>query len=293
MRPSAACGPALFALGLSFALLGGTAAAQDTSAKPTSPPGHGKPTHPGGGPPVTQVGTPTPATVSLSSWLDDASPLGQGTTWLAVGVAEWNSDAGREVEAPIVSVATGLAPRVSVGVSMPVYYFQDSSGATQNGVGDVPLFAKIVLMDPGGGSHRVGVALTPLVDVSSEAAADGASRVTWAVPVSIEVRMKNARVYGSGGYYSSGAAFGTGALEVTVAPRVRITATLGESYATEVDAAAAGASRHRTDISATAAVLVSRTAAFFGAVGHAFSGTPTVDGGPWIAGGLSMRLGRR
>jgi len=299
MRLGGSRGRALLALGLSFALGGATAAAQGKgnggqgSSSSHGNSSHGKPTHPGGGPPVTQIGTPTPATVSLSSWLDDASPLGMGATWLSVAAADWRSDSGRELEVPIVSIATGVAPRVSLGASMPVYHFQDVSGTTQNGIGDVPLFAKVVLMNPAEGSRHVGVALTPLVDVSSEAAADGASRVTWAVPVSVEARMTHARVYGSGGYFSSGAVFGTGALEVAIAPRVRVTATLGESYATRVDAAAVGASRHRTDISASAAVLVNRGAAVFAAVGHAFSGTPAVDGGPWIAGGLAVRLARR
>jgi hypothetical protein len=43
----------------------------------------------------------------------------------------------------------------------------------------------------------------------------------------------------------------------------------------------------------SAAVLIKPGAAVFAAVSHAFSGTPAVDGGPWIAGGLSLRLARR
>jgi len=277
----------MLSLGLVMALLVEPAAAQGKSGQS---PGKNKPTHPGGGPP-TQAATPTPATAPLESWLDDATPVGFRTTWVSVAAAEWSSDAGRMIEAPIVSVATGVAPRLSLGASLPAYYFEDPSGVTQTGIGDVPLFAKIMLVNPAAGG--VGLAVTPLMEVSSQAPVAGASRVTWAVPVSVEARMTGARVYASGGYFSSGAVFGTGALEIALAPRVRVTGLLGESYATNTTGLAVGTSRHRVDTSVMVTVRASPAAAVFAAVGHAFSGQPTVDGGPWIAGGLSFRVSRR
>jgi hypothetical protein len=287
VRCRAAIGSAMLSLGLVIALSVEPAAAQGKSGQA---PGKNKPTHPGGGPP-TQAATPTPATASLESWLDDATPVGFRTTWVSLAAAEWSSDAGRMIDAPIVSVVTGVAPRLSLGASLPAYYFQDPSGSTQAGIGDVPLFAKIMLVNPA--ASGVGVAITPLMEVSSETPAVGASRVTWAVPVSVEARMTGARVYASGGYFSSGAVFGTGALEVALAPRLRVTGSLGESYATNTLGLAAGTSRHRIDTSVMVTMRASRAAAVFAAVGHAFSGQPTVDGGPWIAGGLSFQLSRR
>jgi hypothetical protein len=269
-----------------------SAAAQGKSGQAPAA-GKGKPTHPGGGPPVTQVGTPTPASASLQTWLDDASPIGTGNTWVSLAGAEWRSDSGREIEAPITSVLTGVAPRLSLGASVPAYHFDAAGGGSQNGIGDVPIFAKLVVVNPADGEHHVGLAVTPLIDVSNEPVADGASRVTWAVPVSVEVRGTRSRVYASGGYFSSGAVFGTAALEVTAVPRVRLTATLGESYATSVTAIVAGASRHRIDASVSAAVAASRAAVLFVAAGHAFSGDPALDGGPWVAGGVAFRVSHR
>jgi|SRR5579863_670519 len=277
----------MLSLGLMIAISVEPAAAQGKSGQA---PGKDKPTHPGGGPP-TQVATPTPATAPFESWLDDATPIGFRTTWVSVAAAEWSNDAGRVIDAPIVSVATGVSPRLSLGASLPAYFFQDSSGGTQTGIGDVPLFAKIVLINPA--ASAVGVAVTPLMEVNSGTPAAGTSRVTWAVPVSVEARMTGARVYASGGYFSSGAVFGTGALEVALAPRLRVTGLLGESYATNTVGLAAGTSRHRIDTSVMVTARASPSAAIFAAVGHAFSGQPTVDGGPWIAGGLSFRLSRR
>ena len=205
----------------------------------------------------------------------------------------WGTDIRRDIEAPVLVAAAGLSRRVNLGAGVPIYHIQDSSGLTQSGVGDVSVFAKVGLIDPATNDRHVGVALTPLVEIAGPAPTDGTSRVNWAVPISLEARATRSRVYGSAGYFSAGAVFGTGALEVTVNPHFLLTATVGESYATRVVDVTAGVGRHRTDVSMGAAMLVKPTVSLFVAVGHSFSGDPLVDGGPWIAGGVAFRFARR
>lgn len=264
-----------------------TVAAQGKSGQ-TPAASHGKkPGQLGGGPTTTTASTPTPATISLATWLDDASLLTPGAVWVSASAARWKTDAGTVIEAPILNVAAGLSPRVNLGAGVPFYRFTDTAGATESGIADVMLFGKIGLRSP---ESHVGVALTPVIDIAGQATTDGSSRVTWALPVSLERRSGDSRAYGSAGYWSNGAIFGTGALEFTVAPTVSLTGSLGYSYATRAASVPAGQNRYRTDLSGTVAVTPRPSFSVFGAVGHAFSGTPSIDGGLWIAAGASFRV---
>lgn len=104
-----------------------------------------------------------------------------------MSVARWSTDETRALFAPIGYVTAGLSPRVSAGVSAPVYHLRDSTGATTSGVGDVSISGKIGLVDPA--AHAVGVAVTPMV-VEYTTGTDTVSerQTAWAVPVGLEAR---------------------------------------------------------------------------------------------------------
>lgn len=261
--------------------------AQGKSGK-TSAANHGHQPGGGSGPKAPSAPTPSPATASLNTWIDDATLIGPGTAWVALSAGEWNSPAGRAIEAPVGAFVAGLAPRVSVGGSLPVETFRDATGATASGVGDVSLFAKLGVVDPA--AHVVGVAVIPIVQISPSADGSSGRQASWALPVSVEVRGSHARVYGTGGYFSGGSVFASGAIEVRPAPRLALTGMLDQTYAVQATSTVvAGGTRHRTDVSGSLTVILSRRAAVFASVGHAFSGDATADGGPWIAGGLAFR----
>lgn len=271
---------------VSAALICGVASAQGKSGNPPGG-GKGKGHQPGGGsgPPAPTATTPSPATASFNSWIDDATVPAPGTAWFALSVGEWNSDAGRDIEAPVPAVVAGLAPHLSVGANLPIDTFQASTGTT-SGVGDVSLFAKLGLVDPA--SHPVGAAVIPVIQVSPSATGSGRD-VSWALPVSLEVRRAHGRIYGTGGYFSSGSIFASGAAELRVARRVALTGILGHTYAVDASTVPVGQSRHRTDISGSLALIASPRAIVFAAIGHAYSGNATADGGPWIAAGIVIR----
>lgn len=273
---------------ISAALVSATASAQGKSGNPPGG-GKGKSHQPGAGsgPATPTAITPSPAAASFSSWLDDATVPAPGAAWFSLAVGEWNSDAGRDIEAPVPAFALGLAPHLSVGGNFPIDTFQDSTGTTASGVGDVSLFAKLGLVDPA--SHTVGAAIIPIIQLSPATDGSTGRDVSWALPLSLEMRGSHGRIYGTGGYFSSGSIFASGAAELRVAPRVAIAGILGHSYAVDASTVPLGQSRHRTDISAVLAFLASPHAIFFATIGHAYSGDPTADGGPWIAGGIVVR----
>ena len=275
---------AIVALTLAFAA--GPAWAQGKSG---NTPAAGKGHQPGGGngPKAPSAPTPSPATASFTSWIDDATLLAPRTVWLAFSAGEWNSPAGRAIEAPVTAVVAGVAPRLGVGAALPIDTFRDTTGATTTGVGDVSLFAKIGVVDPS--EHTVGVAVSPILQISTPTDGTSGRQADWALPVSLEVRGAHGRLYGSGGYFSSGSLFASGAIELRPAPRLALTGLLGHTYAVQSSTVPAGETRHRTDISGGIALLLSMRAAVFASVGHAFSGNATADGGPWFAAGFAIR----
>lgn len=272
---------------LAASLAASPAAAQGKSGK-TPGDGHGHQPGGGNGPETPSAPTPSPATASFNTWIDDATLLDPRTTWIAFSVGEWNSPAGRAIILPSAAVIAGVAPRLGVGAALPVETFRDSTGTTSTSVGDISLFAKVGLVDPA--AHAVGLAVTPLIEISTPPDGSSGRQANWALPVSLEVRGAHGRVYGSAGYFSTGSVFVAAALELRPAPRFALTGTLGHTYATLASSVvAAGETRHRTDVSGTAAILLSTRAVFFGSIGHAFSGDAVADGGPWIAAGIAIR----
>jgi hypothetical protein len=278
-------------------ILAGSAAAQGN--KPATPPGQAKNKAPSGGSAITSAATPGPTSIYLSSWLDDASMLERGSGWIAIAISRWGAGTASELEVPAVSGAVAIGARASVGASVPIYrYRSDPAAAAETGIGNTYLFVKLGVVDPDHQGPGFGLAVIPLLEIAGTtpggtdgATSGGAGRVSWALPVSVEARMTHARVYGSAGYFSRGAVFGSGAVEVRPNDRWSVTATLAESYATKVDSTTADLGRSRTDLSLGASVMMGDRATIFGAVGKSLLGSS--DGGAWISGGVAWRFNRR
>jgi hypothetical protein len=271
----------ILALTLGAVLLTLPARAQGRSGQA---PGQTKAPRPGGGPLVPSPGNPSPAVPTLASWLDDASSLERGQALLGVSVARWSASGTRVWFAPSLFAMAGLSNRLGLGVSFPVYHLRGSDGATDRGIGDVTIFGKLGVVNPE--THTVGLALAPVVVLFESPDAAGSRDVAWAVPVSLEARLDGGRVYGSAGYFSSGAVFVNGAFEINVAPRWAVAGTLGSTFATRNDAST-GAGQ-RTDGSVALMFVAASNVALSCSVGRSFSGAAALDGGPWIAAGFSI-----
>lgn len=286
---------------LAFALVclvsTGTAAAQGQRG---SPPGQGKDKALRGNR-TSGAGVLSPSTGSSSSpaasssavlyfgsWLDDASVIEPGGAWVGLSTGYWKAEGSRQIDAPVLSAAIGLVRRLHVGGSLPIYHLNDSSGFSASGVGNMHVYGKLGLIDPTGGDGRIGIAITPLLEV---AAHDQIGRFSWALPISVEVRGVRARLYGSGGYFSRGSLFGAVGLEVPAGDRVSVFGNFGQSYSTragDVDPAAEP-THAQTDIGTGLSIRLGPTSGVHFSVGRTFGGGEIADsGGVWFGGGFSI-----
>ena len=238
---------------------------------------------------VTAAGT-TDGVRHFGSWLDDASvlPVGQGV--LSVGFGYWKTSSFQEFDVPSVDGALGVARRLQIGVSMPYFRANEPGGPLAHGVGDMYLSSKLQLRDPAAGAqHRIGVAVTPIVEVLSFAPAPSVSRVSWALPVSIELQRKKWRAYGATGYFSRGSIFASGAIELALSDRAWLTGTLSKSHAVHDNglSEALGLPATRTDISGGLAVAVAPAWSVYGSLGRTLSQQDPDSATLALSGGVS------
>jgi len=172
--------------------------------------------------------------------------------------------------------AWGVAPRLQVGGSLPIYHFRDQAGTSASGVGTVSVYGKAVLVDPAG-AGRIGVALTPLIETSPGAD----SPFGWALPVNVEMRADRFRVYCSGGYFSRGSVFGSAALEVPAGRSMAVTGNFGQSHAS---------GSHQTSLGVTLSFFSTPTTGLYVSASHSSSGAALNNGGVSIGGGVSLAL---
>ena len=230
---------------------------------------------------------------NFASWLDDASIIEPGSGMMSLSAGYWRMAGFSEVDVPSFDVGIGIARRVQAGASVPVYHASAIGGPVSRGIGDMYLNAKVQLREPAAGrGGRLGVALVPLVQVLSAEPALGESRVSWGLPVAIEVQRSGWRMYGSTGYFSRGALFASGAIELPLGDRAWITGTLTQSHSTKADAGAdaLGLPSNRTDISGGVSWAAANRIALFGSLGRTLSRSHPTDTHLFVTGGVAVNF---
>jgi hypothetical protein len=209
---------------------------------------------------------------NFGSWLDDASVMQPGAGFMSFAVGYWRMPGMTEVDVPAFDVGLGLTSRVQLGASVPVYHASAPGLPPARGVGDMYLTSKVQLRDPATSRSHVGFAIVPALEVLS-APLDGTSRLAWALPASVEVQRRGWRVYGTGGYFSRGSVFASGALELSVRDRVWVTGSLSQAVSVKHDALsdAMGIPAVRTDLAGGVAAPLSDAISVFGSVGRTLS----------------------
>jgi hypothetical protein len=233
----------------------------------------------GAKPPATSGSAQVPAVPgtgirNFGIWLDDASLLPKGHGWTTFGVSYWRSIYGHQWDMPSLDAGMAIHNRVQVGVSAPVSYAKYNDGYSARGLGDLYLSTKIGLIDPDEAGRTFGVAVAPVIEIlSSSSVLEGESRTHWAIPVTVERRFDGFRVYGSGGYFSRGAVFGAGAVEVPLTQRIVASGMLSHSRSLEDDALsdAMQLSKSRFDLTGGMAYLVTPSLIAYGSVGRTIS----------------------
>jgi hypothetical protein len=210
---------------------------------------------------------------SLGVWLDDATPVGEGEFWLTTSTQWWGSPIGEGTDAPVFDVSAGITPTVQAFVSLPYSRVTYLTTPEVGEIGTTYIGAKIQLSDPQ--ARSVGMAVAPSIEVLSDSSIDGTglSRVHAVLPVSLEWRRDQTRVYGSTGYFTRGAWFAGGAVEQTVADHWVVTGALSGAWATDSHALAeeVGLRTNRTDISGSLSWIASPRVIVFGTAARTLS----------------------
>jgi hypothetical protein len=138
-------------------------------------------------------------------------------------------------------------------------------------------------------ARKVGVSLSTVVEILETAPLDS-SRVAFGVPVNVEWHPQHFRVFGSTGFYTRGAVFGSGALELPVNDRLLVTAALAHMHSIKDDAAAdlLGLPNTRTDLTGIGSFYVKPSLAVFGGLGRTISELNVTGTSLMVTGGVSI-----
>jgi hypothetical protein len=233
-------------------------------ATPSAAQGKGKGPKPPPGTGVRQFGV----------WLDDAIVSPEGRGWATFGVGYTRAPFGHQWDLPSLDGGIGVSRHVQVGVTVPVSHVAYTGGPSSRSLGDAYLAVKVGLLDPAASGHSFGVAVAPLVEfLGSGSVQEGGARVFWALPFIVERRFQRFRAYGTLGYFSRGAVFLSGAVEVPINSKVTATATLSDSRSLENDplSDAQQLARSRWDVSGGAVYFFSPKVTLSGSLGRTIS----------------------
>jgi hypothetical protein len=229
------------------------------------------------GSPVTATSAPAAANAIAyyGSWLDDASVVRPGQLWVGLSTGYWRGSGSRQIDAPVASIVAGINSRMHAGGSLSFYHFRDADGLSQNGFGSMSLYTKVLLVDPSRAGARIGVAVSPLIELPP----GSGESIGWALPVNVESRHARLRLYGSAGYFSRGSIFGTAAVEVPVSSRVSLTGSFGRAHAD---------TGSQTSLGIGTFLTMTSTSGVFVGLGQTFMPEGIGPGGLSFAGGLSF-----
>lgn len=229
---------------------------------------------------------------NFGTWLDDASVMPKGAGFVTVGFAYWRGQALREFDFPMIDTGLALHRRVQVGMSVPYYYAHEPGSAGVRGFGNLYLTTKVQVEDPS--THRLGFAVTPMLEVLDAPPLTGGSRMNWALPANVELRRSGWRAFGSGGYFSRGAVFASGAIEAALSERAWVTGSASETYSTRANPGldAITLPRAQTDVTGGLTLVVAPNVSVYGTIGHTISNREVNGGTVNVAAGVSLNFQR-
>ena len=229
---------------------------------------------------------------NFGSWLDDATVQDPGGGYVTFGFGVYRTPVYREIDFPSIDSGFGVTRRLQVGMSVPYAYSGAPGDPRTRGFGDVYLNTKYQLSEPS--TTKTGFAVIPMLEVLSVAPPSGGSRVQWALPVSAERQVNRWRAMGTGGWFSRGAVFGAGAIEVALSQRAWVTGALSESYSTRRDdlSTALGFGRARTDLSGGATFALRPDIAVYSSVGRTISARDDNSASFIFSAGMSIGVKR-
>jgi hypothetical protein len=230
----------------------------------------------------------TSSVASPFAWLDDGRILPTATVSVAVSTLRWEGTGLSEVDAPVTSIAAGVAPRVQLGASIPhIIGSADPAGAV-GGLGSLYFYGKVGLL---GDESPIKLAVAPTIEVLSEGAAlslaPTESRTQFGLPVSVEYDAGSTRVFAGTGFFTRGIRFAGGGVSVRAASHLGISVSVSHSWTTSDTI---GVVADRTEITGSAAVPIAPNVSLFGSIGQTIATTDQNGAGTTVSGGISVLL---
>jgi hypothetical protein len=230
----------------------------------------------------------TSSVASPFAWIDDGRILPPATVTVAVSTLRWAGAGLSEVDAPVTSIAAGVAPRVQLGASIPHIIGSTEPAGAVGGLGSMYFYGKVGLL---GDESPIKLAVSPTVEVLSASAAQSLtatqSRAQFGLPVSAEFDVGWTRVFAGAGFFTRGIRFAGGGVATRVASRLGISVSLSHSWTT---ADVLGVVADRTEVTGSAAVTIAPNVSLFGSIGQTIATTDQNGAGTTVSGGVSVLL---
>jgi hypothetical protein len=223
------------------------------------------------------------------AWIDDASVLPPGSAALTVMALRWQGTDVGEVDAPVLGLAAGLAPRLQIGATIPRVVGNDTSGVV-GGLGTTYVSAKFGVLtgqQPSGIKLAVAPTLQILGEGALQALAPDQSRTQFGLPVSMEVDRGAVRVFASTGFFTRGVWFAGGGVGARATPRVAVSAAVSRAWASSATDPLAG---DRREVSGSVAFQASPQMSLFGSVGRTVATSDQDGAGTTLTGGVMFLL---
>ncbi len=239
---------------------------------------------------VAVAPAPSPSGATPLAWVDDATLLAPGTVTLSMSAMRWSGGGVSEVDAPIIDVAAGLAPRLQISASVPrVVGGVDPDGAV-GGIGTSFFGAKIAVYEHAKSSIKI--AATPTLQVLGEGVVatlePGDGRVRWGLPFSAEISRGSLRVYGGSGYFSPGLWFAGAALAKQASEKVFVSAGFSRAWRHSDIPDVPLSERDHKELSGGVAYVLHPSVTIFGSIGRTVMTLVENGAGTSILGGASF-----
>jgi hypothetical protein len=238
----------------------------------------------------TPSATAGPSGATPFAWMDDASLVAPATVWLGISTMRWQGAGLTEVNAPIVDLAIGVAPRLQFGASVPRVVGSSDPSGPAGGIGTTYLNAKIGLAQDDRTGFKLAVA--PTIEVLSAGAVDlGENRTQWGLPLSAELERGIGRVYASAGFFSRGIRFigAGGGMQFT--PKFAGTLSLSRAWTTQPSIDPTVPMAARNEVSFGSSYSLTSNVGVFGSVSRTIATTDENGAGTSLSIGMSFMLG--
>jgi len=227
------------------------------------------------------------------AWVDDATVLDPGVGSVGFAILHFAGADASETDFPVVDAALGLAPRVQLAIAVP-RVLADADLASEGGIGTTSVVAKVALLNDTKRNFKLAVSPTLMILGSAAAASlgEGNGRTQFGLPVSAEIDRGPLRLYGAGGFFTSGVTFAGAGASVQTSPRTVVSLGFSRSWRREdvnaLDGTLLATSANRTELSGGVGYVVTPRVVVYGSIGRTIATLDEAGAGTTVSAGVSF-----